>query len=74
MSLLKGGLLILDTCYQRWILMHVEQTRINMQSQGQSHQLPSAAHILLDQNPNSTGSNLVVKQNDIQSLSSVGKK
>ncbi|KMY91610.1 uncharacterized protein Dsimw501_GD17889, isoform C [Drosophila simulans] len=43
-----------------------------MQSQGQSHQLPSAAHILLDQNPNSTGSNLVVKQNDIQSLSSVG--
>eukprot|EP00099_Drosophila_melanogaster_P014829 NP_523620.1 super sex combs, isoform B [Drosophila melanogaster] len=52
--------------------MHVEQTRINMQSQGQSHQLPSAAHILLDQNPNSTGSNLVVKQNDIQSLSSVG--
>ncbi|XP_016026014.2 LOW QUALITY PROTEIN: UDP-N-acetylglucosamine--peptide N-acetylglucosaminyltransferase 110 kDa subunit [Drosophila simulans] len=52
--------------------MHVEQTRRNMQSQGQSHQLPSAAHILLDQNPNSTGSNLVVKQNDIQSLSSVG--
>ncbi|EDX05801.1 GD17889, partial [Drosophila simulans] len=46
--------------------------RRNMQSQGQSHQLPSAAHILLDQNPNSTGSNLVVKQNDIQSLSSVG--
>ncbi|XP_032570675.1 LOW QUALITY PROTEIN: UDP-N-acetylglucosamine--peptide N-acetylglucosaminyltransferase 110 kDa subunit [Drosophila sechellia] len=52
--------------------MHVEQTRRKMQSQGQSHQLPSAAHILLDQNPNSTGSNLVVKQNDIQSLSSVG--
>ncbi|KQS71055.1 UDP-N-acetylglucosamine--peptide N-acetylglucosaminyltransferase 110 kDa subunit isoform X1 [Drosophila erecta] len=43
-----------------------------MQSQGQSQQLPSAAHLLLDQNPNSTGSNLVGKQNDIQSLSSVG--
>ncbi|XP_070070056.1 UDP-N-acetylglucosamine--peptide N-acetylglucosaminyltransferase 110 kDa subunit isoform X3 [Drosophila takahashii] len=45
-----------------------------MQSQGQGQhlsQLPSTAHSLLHHS-NATGSNLVAKQNDLQSLSSVG--
>ncbi|XP_036678117.1 UDP-N-acetylglucosamine--peptide N-acetylglucosaminyltransferase 110 kDa subunit isoform X10 [Drosophila suzukii] len=46
-----------------------------MQSQGQGQQLSqmqSAAHSLLQHHSNATGSNLVGKQNDLQSLSSVG--
>ncbi|XP_037728327.1 UDP-N-acetylglucosamine--peptide N-acetylglucosaminyltransferase 110 kDa subunit isoform X4 [Drosophila subpulchrella] len=46
-----------------------------MQSQGQGQplsQLQSAAHSLLQHHSNSTGSNLAGKQNDLQSLSSVG--
>jgi len=48
-----------------------------MQSQGQGQQLSqmqSAAHSLLQHHSNATGSNLVGKQNDLQSLSSVGKE